>query len=138
MPDHRPTILNMRFKPELMRTILLHLESIPVGQLFTGRFHDENDPENEQTAAELNEHAKLLLDTGYLEGICQKDHRGVPNAFLIRGLTMKGHEFLANARNNTVWKKVLAKAQAEGSSVSVTVLNGLLSAAAKKYAGLGD
>lgn len=128
----------MRFNPEYMRSILLHIESIPAGQVFNGRFHDESDPENEQAAAERNEHAKLLLDNEYLDGICQKDHLGRPRAFLVRGLTMKGHEFLANARNNTVWKKVLAKAQTEGQSISVTVLNGLLSAAAKKYAGLGD
>ena len=49
---------------------------------------------------------------------------------------MKGHEFLANARNNTVWKKVMAQAQEKGQSVGMTVLNGLLEQAAKKYAGL--
>lgn len=51
-------------------------------------------------------------------------------------LTMKAHDFLANARNNNIWKKVLAKAQAEGTSVSVSILNGLLKKAAEKYAGL--
>jgi hypothetical protein len=76
------------------------------------------------------------LDDGYLEGICQKDEKGQPRAFLIRGLTMKAHEFLANSRNNTVWKKVLAKAESEGVSVSVSVLNGLLKKAVEKYAGL--
>ncbi len=46
---------------------------------------------------------------------------------------MKGHEFLANARNNTVWKKVMAEAKQKGQSIGVTALNGLLGQAAKKY-----
>jgi hypothetical protein len=49
---------------------------------------------------------------------------------------MKGHQFLANARNDTIWKKVLAQAKEKGQSVGITVLNGLLEQAAKKYAGL--
>lgn len=126
----------MRFKPELMREILLHIENIPAGQSFNGAFRDENGPDNKQTSAELNAHANLLLDEGYLDGTCRKDHRGEPTAFWIRGLKMKGHDFLANSRNNTVWEKVLAKAEAEGASVSISILNGLLTKAAEKYAGL--
>ena len=49
---------------------------------------------------------------------------------------MKGHQFLANARNDTIWKKVLNQAKEKGQSVGITVLNGLLEQAAKKYAGL--
>lgn len=116
--------------------ILLHVESIPAGQVFNGRLRDNNNPDNEELNAELNAHMKLLLDDEYFDGICQKDHRGQPNAFYIHGLTMKGHEFLANARNNTVWQKVLAKAQSEGTSVSVSILNALLKKAAERYAGL--
>jgi hypothetical protein len=123
----------VRFKPELMRDILLFIENIPAGKSFNGRFRDKNGEKDE---AELNAHAKLLLDDGYIDGVCQKDHIGEPRGFFIRGITMKGHEFLANARNNTIWKKVLAKAKSDGTSVSISVLNGLLSAAAKKYAGL--
>jgi hypothetical protein len=42
------------------------------------------------------------------------------------------------ARNNTVWKKVLAEAKSKGTLVNVTVINGLLKKAAAKYAGLGE
>jgi hypothetical protein len=39
---------------------------------------------------------------------------------------MKRHELLANARNNTVWKKVMAETKKKGQSIGVTVLNDLL------------
>ncbi len=118
-----------------MRTILLYIEELPAGQDFTGSFHDD---EGKTSDAELNAHAKILLDEGYIEGLCQKDHRNQPIGFWIRALTMKGHEFLANARNNTVWKKVVAKAEAEGTSISVSILSGLLKKAMEKYVGLDE
>ena len=86
--------------------------------------------------AEVNEHMQILLDDAYLTGLSQRDGKGLPSGFLIRGLTMKGHQFLANARNDTIWKKVINQAKEKGQSVGITVLNGLLEQAAKKYAGL--
>jgi len=58
------------------------------------------------------------------------------SGFLVRKITWKGHDFLANAKNDTVWKKVMNEAKEKGSSVSLVVLNGLLTKAAQKYAGL--
>lgn len=121
----------MRFDPEMMRDILQFVESIPAGEVLNGSLSFEGRPQ-----AETNEHIQLLLDDAYLTGVSQRDHKGFPSGFLIRGLTMKGHQFLANARNDTIWKKVLAQAKEKGQSVGITVLNGLLEQAAKKYAGL--
>ena len=122
----------MEFRPELMRAILLHIEAVPAGEVFNGVFTLEG-----YERIDVHAHAQLLVEDGWFtDARFNRGHMGFPNAFLIRDLSMKGHEFLANARNNTVWSKVLAKAKTEGTSVSVSVLNGLLSAAAKKYAGL--
>jgi hypothetical protein len=55
---------------------------------------------------------------------------------VIRRLTWEGHEFLSKAKNDTVWKKVLQQAEEKSMSTSMTVMNGLLEAAAKKYMGL--
>jgi hypothetical protein len=122
----------MRFNPELMRQILLLFESVPAGTIFNARIQIEGF-----SLPEINETAKILLEEGYFDGIAaQRDIYGMPSVFVCRHLNMKAHEFLANARNNTIWKRVLAKAETEGSSVSVTVLNALLTAAAKKYAGI--
>jgi hypothetical protein len=121
----------MRFKPELMREILILIEDMPAGEPFDGMITSDSSSQ-----AEVNEHTQILLDEGYIDGQPLRDHRNVPIQFSISGLTMKGHEFLANARNNTVWKKVMAEAKEKGKSIGVTVLNGLLEQAAKKYAGL--
>src|SRR6266446_3969993 len=122
----------MEFKPELMREILLFLEALPAGEIFNGQFRFDG-----YTQPEINLHAQILLEEGYLMNpLLQKDHLGMPHLFVVRGLTMKAHEFLANTRNNTIWKKVMAEAKAKGMSTSMTVLNGLAQALAKKYAGL--
>jgi hypothetical protein len=104
---------------------------MPAGEPFQGLIKSRSSPQ-----AEVNEHLRLLLDDDYVDGVYIRDHRNVPIKFSISGLTMKGHEFLANARNDTVWSEVLAQAKEKGQSVGMTVLNGLLEQAAKKYAGL--
>lgn len=121
----------MRFKPEVMREILLHLENVPAGEIFEGLIQIDG-----YSQPEVNLHMLLLVEEDYFVSPLVASVGGMPGSFAIPALSMKAHEFLANARNNTVWKKVLAKAQAEGSSVSISILNGLLAAAAKKYAGL--
>jgi hypothetical protein len=122
----------MEFKPELMRAILLRIEAVPAGQVFNGPFTIEG-----YEWTDVHAHAQILVEDGWFtDARYNRTSQGFPNAFLIRDLSMKGHEFLANARNNTVWSKVMAKAKAEGTSMSVSVLNGLLSAAVKKYVGI--
>jgi hypothetical protein len=123
----------MTFDPELMRDVLLAIEAMPAGEPFDGVIQSGTHPQSE-----TNEHVDLLIKNGFINGESLPDHRGVPIRFSILGLSLKGHEFLANARNNTVWKKVLAEAKSKGLSVSVTVINGLLEKAAQKYAGLGE
>jgi hypothetical protein len=58
------------------------------------------------------------------------------SSYLVRKITWQGHDFLANAKNDTIWKKVMTEAKEKGSSTSLVVLNGLLTKAAQKYIGL--
>ncbi len=62
---------------------------------------------------------------------------GEPMSCAVMRMTWAGQEFLGKAKNETIWKKVIARAEEKGMSTSMTVINGLLEAAAKKYAGLG-
>ncbi len=121
----------MRFDPEMMRDILKAIEDIPAGEVLNGSLAFEG-----RAQAEANEHIRLLIIEDYLTGLIDMDEQGFPAGFLIRGLTMKGHQFVENARNDTVWKKVLKQAKEKGQSVALTVLNGLLEKAAKKFAGI--
>jgi len=77
-----------------------------------------------------------LKEAGLIDAIIRSDGHGCPFGAIVRRLTWEGHEFLAKAKNDTVWKKVLQQAEEKGMSTSMTVINGLLEAAAKKYIGL--
>jgi len=114
----------------LVRNILIDVEECPPGQIIQGFTYDNVDP------MIIAEHVRLLIDEGYLEGDVVRQLGSSQFAYVVTGMTWDGHEFLANAKNDTVWKKVIADAEAKGSSISMTVLNGLLTQAAKKYFGL--
>jgi len=51
----------------------------------------------------------------------------------LSGLTWAGHEFIANARNETVWAKVKATVVAKGGTASFEVLKYLVIETAKSY-----
>ena len=120
----------MKLDPTLIRSILFDAEEIPPAQIIHGFNYDDIDQ------ATVNEHTHLLIENNYLEGETVCGPQGFPVGFAISRITMKGHEFIANARNDTVWKKVISESKSKGSSVGMTVLNSLLSKAAEKYAGL--
>jgi hypothetical protein len=113
----------------LVRQILLQVEATKPGttiQKLTCEGFDK---------ATIIEHVDIMIEADLLDGIISKTMAG-SSGFLVRKITWKGHDFIANAKNDTVWKKVMTEAKEKGSSVSLVVLNGLLTKAAQKYAGL--
>lgn len=119
----------MKRDMELIRDILQIAENLEAGQT-------SGVASNEHSEHEIAEHIALLKEAGLIEAIIRNDNKGCPSGAIIRRLTWEGHEFLAKAKNDTVWKKVLQQAEEKGMSTSMTVINGLLEAAAKKYIGL--
>ena len=113
----------------LIREILLQAEKAPSDEpmqsLNVAKGTDESV---------VGEHLEIMIEAGLIEGEVLSRS---PLGFVITRLTWAGHDFLENARNDTIWKKVMAEAKAKGTSLTMTVLNGLLSRAAQKYAGLG-
>ncbi len=120
--------LNMKRDFDLVRYLLLYIEQSPAGKS-TGRLTVEN-----YNTEVVSEHMKLLIEEKFLEGSSHLTGSGI--RYVVHGLTWKGHDFLDNARNDTVWKKVMADAEKKGMSLSMSVLNGLLTKAAEKYMGL--
>jgi DNA-binding MarR family transcriptional regulator len=117
----------------LIRNILFSVESAPAG----GRTqsdeleYDGYDPET------IAEHIKLLSEQGLIHvGTSYNDPETGMRIFFIEGLTWNGHEFLDNARNDTIWKKAIAQAEEKGTSMSMVVLNGVLTKLAQKHLGL--
>lgn len=114
----------------LIRRILLSVETAPVGELIQDLPYDDTDKYT------LSEHVRIMIQEGLVDGEVTDYINGMPPSYLIRRLTWKGHDFLANAKNDTIWKKVMADAKEKGTSMTMVVINGLLTKAAQKYAGL--
>lgn len=116
----------------LVRMILLDIEPSPPGQPIFGFNYDN------RSNAEVMEHVQLLLDANFVDGQMVPGNMGQPEGCVVMRMTWAGQEFLSKAKNDTVWKKVMAQAEEKGMSTSLAVINGLLEAAAKKYVGLDD
>jgi hypothetical protein len=114
----------------VIRAILLKVEEAPPNSDLT---HIEVDGINPEV---VTEHIALLFDAKYLEGVIEGNSGGY--FYCVQRMTWSGHNFLANAKNDTIWKKVMTQAQEKGVSVSVSILESLLSKAAERYLGIED
>jgi len=110
----------MKFDPNLMRAILLDTEEIPAGEAAHG-FEYEG-----RAQAEVYRHAQILVDEGFIEGQYINGNKGFPVEFHITDLTYRGHQFLENARNDTLWKKALNSIRDTGKTMSVAVIEAVL------------
>ena len=88
----------------------------------------------------INYHYHLLIDAGFLEGkihwVTNRTKGRVAGAVTINGLTWAGHEFLDDARNETVWNKAMQTVNGTGGSISLSILSTLLQSVAKQLLGL--
>lgn len=110
----------MKFDPNLMRSILLDTEGIPADQAVHGYTYEG------RSEADVNRHVQILIQEGFLEGEYAKGNIGQPVAVHVSDLTYKGHQFLANARNETLWKKALSFIQEKGKTMSIAVIEAVL------------
>ena len=116
---------------DLIRSILLAVEASPPNSTIT---NSQLDIEGVDPAT-VAFHVEMLKDAGYIDAAIAQNFSGIQR-FMIKKINWDGYEFLDNAKNNTVWKKFKAQAEAKGSSMSITVANGVLTTLAKKYIGL--
>lgn len=73
-------------------------------------------------------HVAILLDAKLIDGMVEYDQVGRPFASVILRLTWAGHEFLDNARNDTVWNKVTSTIKNAATTASFEVLVEMLKA----------
>jgi hypothetical protein len=81
-------------------------------------------------------HLQLLDEAGLIEGQWRPAHGVRAHEWLVRRLTWEGHEFLADARNETVWATMKQRVAEKGGSVSLGVASALLAEIAKKALGI--
>ena len=72
-------------------------------------------------------HLEIMLDANLLVGNVQSYLDGSESA-IVQRLTWAGHEFLDNARNDTVWNKVTATIKNAATTASFEVLVEMLKA----------
>jgi Hypothetical protein (DUF2513) len=120
----------MKMNPTAFREILLQIEAVPAGDAVC-RFNIETLNE-----MEVMEHVQLLLDAGFIEGTVMRTTMGKPVKFVVRRMTLAGHQFLDKARNETFWNKALETAKEKGLSTSLSILTTLLEGIVKQHAGI--
>ena len=117
----------MKLNPSCIRDILITVEE-------HSDFNHQTEYKAEEPFETLSEYSHeeiiyhilqceksgLIYGVHYYDGGCHTD---------IRDLTPSGHEFLANIRNNSVWKKIIQK----GSGASLPILMELAKSFAVKY-----
>jgi len=114
---------------ELIRGILLQAEAAPAGTHLQV-LEAEND---KTTLAEVLEHIQLLVDANLLEATVVPGGGPGQGGFIIHRVTWQGHDFLNEAKNDAVWKKVMNQVKEKGGSVSMMVLKEMVSTVFKAY-----
>jgi Hypothetical protein (DUF2513) len=122
----------MKRDMELIRHLMLEVESQD------SDFQYASLQKMGYTEAQIDYHLQLLIEEGLIDGEVIPLH-GSPDismTIVISKLSWKGHEFLDNARNESVWKETMKTVKEKGGSVAVGVLIQLLASEAKKHLGL--
>ena len=113
----------MKLNPDCIRDILLAVEAIcDTGHYFDSRIDLEKIPGNHDTEA-LAYHARQCD----MAGMFYKFKRGIDGGWEVVDLTPKGHEFLSNIREDTIWNNVKTVSSKVGSK-SLSAISQIASA----------
>ncbi|MEQ1627096.1 MAG: DUF2513 domain-containing protein [Nitrospira sp.] len=102
---------------DVVRKILLKLEA--VGDTTS---EVQSDDVNGCDPEKVSYHMRLLDEAGLIRAKCRQH---VPLNCVALSLTWRGHEFLDQIRQDTVWNKIKDAAREKGLSLSLDVISGL-------------
>lgn len=119
----------MKRDMDLIRTILLRVEALPPG---SGVEHTELGADPVVVA----NHMQLLQEEGYVEGLIMHPVAPPHIGARLERLTWKGHEFLDDARNDTVWNKAKERVGKQLGTASLEVLKSVLASIIRSQLGL--
>jgi hypothetical protein len=119
----------MKRDVELIRQILIEVEDRPPESAPM----PVSGPDGADAAA-VREHVRMLIDADLLKGRILPGAPDTPP--IVFGLSWAGHEFLAVARNDTLWRKALEFVAEKGSAVTLPVLSEVLKTLARGALGL--
>ena len=114
----------MKRDMDLARQIMLELEQVP----FTGDWMLLSVEGH--NAGAVSYHVKLLAQAGLVEAEKISDFEG--DSWMPVSLTWQGHEFLAAAKNETIWQKAKNFIQDKGGALTFEVAKTVLAQVALK------
>lgn len=117
----------MKRDMDLVRAILLSEEE------------DSNKYLDRYSPAQIGHHVEILADAGLIVGSASAVVGDkYPINYSIRRLTWSGHEFLAAAKDDTIWNKAKEKILKPATSWTFSILLEYLKAEAKQQLGVLD
>lgn len=123
----------MKLDFDLVRRILIDFEEQPANS------HPSLSRLADVDQNTLFEHLELLDQHGLIEANIQYSGSGEHRIFNVFVVCLKweGHEFLANAKNDTVWTRTKGIVAEKGGSAAFSVFTNLLTKIATAHFGIG-
>jgi Hypothetical protein (DUF2513) len=127
---------------ELLRWILSEAQSCQAGkslalsEILTSQMIYFDISQQSWSREEVYEHILLLKDGNLIETEIPPRNYGSLPSIIIKRLTMEGHDFIGQAKDETIWKKAIAVINEKGGNVSIAVMTQLLTSLVKQHLGL--
>lgn len=116
----------MKCDRNLVRKMLLEIENQESG------YAPGNIVIEDYNQEQIRYHAYIMTQGGLIESIsCTNLNSNSPQA-IPKNLTWAGHEFIATARNDTLWKKAMNMVNEKGGSITISALSQLLGSLMKQ------
>jgi hypothetical protein len=123
-------MLPMKRNMDLIRDILLDIESKPAGEMIQTIGYDSE----KYTGEEMRGHLRLIDQAGLVDGKFR--FLGESTLIAIHGLSNEGHDLLDAIRGDTVWARTKERVEEVGGSVTLDTLKAIATAVAAKLLGL--
>jgi DNA-binding transcriptional ArsR family regulator len=124
----------MKRDPDLIREILLRTEALPIGHFLSNIEIDGYSPDI------IGEHVRLLEEAEFIDAQIARSQSQmgvtIVGSYAINRLLNDGHDFIENAKSDTVWKRAREQVAEKTGDVSLTVLKAVLAKTAMQVLGL--
>ena len=115
----------------LLRKILLFVENSDIDIITI-----EDMIIEEYSPKEISYHVQLLIDAGYIDAKIIHTLSQLYSDFMIKRLTMDGHDFIDSIRDDKVFKKALDKIGNSTSSLSLDIVKAVAIKIISEFLGL--
>jgi Hypothetical protein (DUF2513) len=125
----------MKRDMELIRELMLAIES--KDNIFSFQnLYLEGINDLGYSFQQIDYHLEILIEAALLIGKVQPQAGFDRRIIDIERLSWNGHEFLDNARNESVWKDTMKQVKEKGGGISIALLTQLLISVTKQHFGL--